>query len=51
MAPLGNNDLLHRLAEYLWKVVQAEILDTFIYDAVDIEKTSTFMQRPCFLFL
>lgn len=48
---LGNNDPPHGLAEYLWKTVQAEILDTSIYDDVDIEKTSMFMQRPCFLFL
>lgn len=48
---LGKNDQPHGLAEYLWKTVQAEILDTSIYDGVDIERTSTFMQRPCFLFL
>ena len=48
---LGKNDQPHGLVEYLWKRVQAEILDTSIYDDVDTEKTSTFMQRPCFLFL
>lgn len=48
---LVNNDPPHGLAEYLWKMAQAEILDTSIYDDVDIEKTSIFMQRPCFLFL
>lgn len=48
---LGNNDVAHGFAEYLWKTVQAEILDMSIYDDVDIERTSMFIQRPCFLFL
>lgn len=47
----GNNALCHGFTEQLRKIVRAEILDTYIYGDVDIEKTSACMQRLGFLFL